>query len=302
MGGSPRIDHGTTELKRLARSGAQNCLLLALALDLLPAAPHSGGAKERPLDVSGKCAIVTGSASGVGRATALALARRGARVVVNYSRSEADARESVAEIERLGAQALLVQADVSRDDEVRAMVREAMAAFGPVQALVNNAATTAFVNFADLEGMTEELWDRILAVNLKGPFFCARAVAPGMKQAGEGAIVNVSSIAGVRAIGSSIAYAASKAGLINMTVALARVLAPEVRVNGVAPGFIDSRWLREGLGQLYEPMRQRTAEQTPLGRVSTPEDIAQVIISLIEGADFVTGQTIVVDGGNAIRA
>lgn len=194
------------------------------------------------MDVSGKCAIVTGSATGVGRATALALAKRGARVVVNYSRSEDEARETVEEIERLGAQALLVRADVSRDDEVRAMVRQGRDAFGPVQILVNNAATTAFVNFADLEGMTEELWDRILAVNLKGPFFCARAVAPQMKEAGEGAIVNVASVAGLRAIGSSIAYAASKAGLINLTVALARVLAPEVRVNGVAPGFIDSRW------------------------------------------------------------
>jgi len=254
------------------------------------------------VDVSGKCAIVTGSATGVGRATALALARRGARVVVNYSRSEAEARETVADIQRLGAQALLVRADVSRDDEVRAMARQAADAFGPMQVLVNNAATTAFVNFADLEGMTEDLWDRILAVNLKGPFFCSRAVAPAMKEAGEGAIVNVASIAGVRAIGSSIAYAASKAGLINLTVALARVLAPEVRVNCVAPGFIDSRWLRAGLGEFYEPLRQRTAEQTPLGRVATPEDIAQVVMNLVEGADFVTGQTIVVDGGNAIRA
>lgn len=254
------------------------------------------------MNVSGKCAIVTGSATGVGRATALALARQGARVVVNYSRSGDEAQETVAEIERLGAQALLVRADVSRDDEARAMARQAADAFGPVQVLVNNAATTAFVNFADLEGMTEELWDRILAVNLKGPFFCSRAVAPAMKEAGEGAIVNVASIAGVRAIGSSIAYAASKAGLINLTVALARVLAPEVRVNCVAPGFIDSRWLRAGLGDLYEPLRQRTAEQTPLGRVATPEDIAQVVLNLIERADFVTGQTIVVDGGNAIRA
>ena len=253
------------------------------------------------MDVTGKCTIVTGSATGVGRATAIELARRGARVVVNYSRSEADARETVAEIERLGAQALLVCADVSLDVEVRAMVRQANDAFGPVQVLVNNAATTAFVNFADLEGMKEELWDRILAVNLKGPFFCSRAVAPGMKAAGAGAIVNVASIAGVRAVGSSIAYAASKAGLINMTIALARVLAPEVRVNCVAPGFIESRWLREGLGDLYEPLRNRRVEQTPLGRISTPADIAQVILGLIESADFVTGETIVVDGGSAIQ-
>ncbi len=253
------------------------------------------------MELSGKSAIVTGSAVGVGRATALELARRGANVVVNYSRSEQEARETVAEVERLGARALLVRADVSQDREVRELVERTVDAFGSLHVLVNNAATTAFVNFADLEGLTEEQWDRILAVNLKGPFFCSRAAAGPMKEAGQGAIVNIASIAGVRAVGSSIAYAASKAGLINLTVALARVLAPEVRVNCVAPGFIDTRWLREGLGSFFERVKERTAEQSPLGRVSTPEDVAQVVLSLIEGADFVTGQTIVVDGGNSIR-
>ena len=254
------------------------------------------------MELSGKCAIVTGSAVGVGRATALELAKRGANVVVNYSRSEEEARDTVAQVEALGAKALLVRADVSNDAEVRAMIAAAVDAFGGVNVLVNNAGTTAFVNFADLEGMTEELWDRILAVNLKGPFFCARAAAEAMKSSGEGAIVNIASIAGVKAIGSSIAYAASKAALINLTVALARVLAPEVRGDCVAPGFIDTRWLRQGLGDFYEPAKQRTAEQTPLGRVATPEDVAQITLSLIEGADFVTGQMIVVDGGSSIAS
>ncbi|MCH8900690.1 MAG: glucose 1-dehydrogenase [Chloroflexi bacterium] len=252
------------------------------------------------MQLSGKNAIVTGSAVGVGRATALELAKRGANVVVNYSRSEDEAKETVAEVERLGAKALLVRADVSRDSEVRAMVERAVDAFGSIHVLVNNAGTTAFVNFADLEGMTEDHWDRILAVNLKGPFFCSRAAAGPLKETGEGAIVNIASVAGTRAIGSSIAYAASKAGLINLTVALARVLAPEVRVNCVAPGFIDTRWLRQGLGDAFDPVKQMTAAQTPLGRVSTAEDIAQVVLSLIEGADFVTGQTITVDGGSGI--
>ncbi len=252
------------------------------------------------MQLAGKTAIVTGSAVGVGRATALELAKRGVNVVVNYSRSEAEAKETVAEVERLGAKALLVRADVSNDEEVRAMVKQTIDAFGSLHVLVNNAGTTAFVNFADLEGLSEEQWDRILAVNLKGPFFCARAASAPMKAAGEGAIVNISSIAGVRAVGSSIAYAASKAGLINLTVALARVFAPEVRVNCVAPGFIDTRWLREGLGGAFEPVKDATAAQTPLGRVSTPEDIAQVVLSFIEAADFVTGQTVVVDGGSSI--
>ncbi len=253
------------------------------------------------MELKGKSAIVTGSAVGVGRATALALARRGANVVVNYSRSEAEAKETAAEVERLGARALLVRADVSRDAEVRSMVARAVEAFGTLDVLVNNAATTVFVSFAELEQLTEEHWDRLLAVNLKGPFFCARAAAPHLKASGAGAIVNVASVAGIRAVGSSIAYAASKAGLVNLTVALARVLAPEVRVNCVAPGFIDTRWLRDGLGPLFEPLRQATAQQTPLGRVSMAEDIAQVILGLIESADFVTGQTVVVDGGNSIR-
>lgn len=254
------------------------------------------------MELAGKTAIVTGAAVGVGRATALALARRGANVVVNYSRSEREARETADEVERLGARALLVQADVSRDTAVRSMVEQTLQTFSGVHILVNNAATTAFVPFPDLEGLREEHWDRILAVNLKGPFFCTRAVAEPMKAAGEGVVVNVASIAGVRAVGSSIAYAASKAGLINMTVALARVLAPQIRVNAVAPGFIDTRWLRQGLGAAFEQARELTAGQTPLRRVATPEDVAQVILSLITDADFVTGQTVVVDGGNSIRA
>ena len=252
------------------------------------------------MDLKGKTAIVTGSAVGVGRETAVQLAKRGANVVINYSRSEDEAQEALGLVEQLGVKAILVKADVSNDSEVRQMVSRTVDELGSVDVLVNNAATTHFVNFADLEGMKEEMWDRILAVNLKGPFFCSRAAAPAMKDAGQGAIVNIASIAGVKAVGSSIAYAASKAGLINLTIALARVLAPEIRVNCVAPGFIDTRWLRQGLGDFYEPAKKRTSEQTPLGRVSTPEDVAQVVLSFIEGADFVTAQTTIVDGGSSI--
>jgi len=254
------------------------------------------------MQLSETTAIVTGSAVGVGRATALELAKRGANVVVNYSRSEDDAKGTAAEVERLGARALLIRADVSNDAEVRSMIEQTCATFGSVHVLVNNAATTAFVPFHDLEGLAGEDWDRILAVNLKGPFFCSRAVAGPMRDAGGGAIVNVASVAGIRAVGSSIAYAASKAGLINMTIALARVLAPEIRVNCVAPGFIDTRWLKQGLGEGYEGAKRFQSDQTPLKRVASPEDISQIILGLIESADFVTGQTITVDGGNTIRS
>jgi 3-oxoacyl-[acyl-carrier protein] reductase len=253
------------------------------------------------MDVQGKTAIVTGSAVGVGRATALDLARRGANVVINYSRSEDDAREAVRLVEAEGAKALLVRADVSDDAQARSLVKQAVDAFGALHILVNNAATTHFVGFPDLEGLKAEYWDDILNVNVKGAFFCARAAAPAMKAAGQGAIVNVASVAGVYAVGSSIAYAASKAALINMTIALARVLGPEVRVNAVAPGFIETRWLLNGLGEkTYELARAHQAQRAPLKAVCKPEDVSQLILSLIEGADLVTGQTVVIDGGVGI--
>jgi 3-oxoacyl-[acyl-carrier protein] reductase len=191
-----------------------------------------------------------------------------------------------------------VKADVSKDEQVRDMVRQAVARFGGLHVLVNNAATTHFVAFQDLEGMKEEYWDDIYAVNVKGTFFCARAAASEIKKSGGGAIVNVSSVAGVRSIGSSIAYAASKAAVINMTMGLARVLGPEIRVNCVAPGFIDTRWLRAGLGdQIFEAARKNESGRAPLRDVCTPETVSQLILSLIEGADMVTGQTVVIDGG-----
>ena len=254
------------------------------------------------MDLTGKTAIVTGSAVGVGRATALELARRGAGVVVNYTRSEAEAQQTMANIEAMGAKALLVRADVSRDDQVRDMVRQALDRFGSVDVLVNNAGITHFVDYRDLEGLSEDMWDRILAVNVKGVFFCSRAVVPHMKQRGSGCIVNIASVAGITGVGSSIAYCASKAAVINMTAALARTVAPEVRVNCVAPGFVDTRWhsARPEI-QDYEALKGHVAKGTPLARVCAPEDIAQAVLSLIEGADFVTGQTLVVDGGTLLR-
>jgi 3-oxoacyl-[acyl-carrier protein] reductase len=258
--------------------------------------------RRNHVDISGKAAIVTGSAVGVGRATALELARRGANVVINYSHSEAEAQQTAADVEALGAQALVVRADVSQDDQVRDMVRRALDRFGSVDVLVNNAAITYFVDFRDLEGLTEDIWDRILAVNVKGVFFCSRAVVPHMKQQGSGCIVNISSIAGIQGIGSSIAYCASKAAVINLTMTLARTFAPEVRVNCVAPGFIDTRWhSARPEAANYEALKEHVAQGTPLARVCTAGDIAQAVLSLIEGADFVTGQTLVVDGGGLMR-
>lgn len=249
------------------------------------------------MQLEGKAALVTGSASGVGRETALLLAKGGCDVIVNYSRSRAEAEATAQEVEALGVRALLVKADVAHDSECRALVAAALAAFGRLDVLVNNAGTTTFIEHADLDAVGDDDWERILAVNLKGPFQCVRAARKALAEHGNGVVVNVSSVAGLRAIGSSIPYCASKAALNNLTVALARALAPNIRVNAVAPGFITGRWLEQGLGERYEVIKKANERRTPLGRVCDPIDVAQAILSLITGSRLVTGQVLPVEGG-----
>ncbi len=201
-------------------------------------------------------AIVTGSSRGVGAATAKLLAKEGFNVVVNFSKSEEEAQKIAAACEALGAETLLCQADVAQDADCRRMVEEAVKKWGRVDALVNNAGTTKFCAADNLEGLTKEDFLNIYGVNLVGPYQMIRAVAPHMKEQGKGAVVNVASIAGVMAIGSSVAYIASKAALIAVTKALARALGPEIRINAVCPGFIQGEWLRDGMGQeLYEAVK-----------------------------------------------
>ena len=252
------------------------------------------------MNVQGKAAIITGGGTGVGRAAALGLARLGCSVLVNYSRSRQDAEATAVEIEKLGVRALAFEADVSDDAACRKMVDAALAAFGRLDVLVNSAGTTRFIPHTALDLVTDDDWERIFAVNVKGPFQCIRAARAPMVAAGGGAVVNVSSIAGISATGSSIPYAASKAALINMTVSLARALAPTIRVNSVAPGFIAGRWLEQGLGSQYEAVKAKVAQGTPTGRVCTPEDVGQTIVGLITGSDQITGQTLVCDGGMLI--
>lgn len=249
------------------------------------------------MKLSGKAAIVTGSATGIGRSTALALAQRGCRVVVNYTRSQAEAEATVRDAQAAGARALLARCDVSDDRAVRAMVAACEREFGRLDVLVNAAGTTHFGPPEDLEGMTQEIWDRIFAVNVRGVFSVTRAAAPLLKRSGEGAIVNLASVAGLKPAAQAIPYAASKAAVVNMTVSFARILAPEVRVNAVAPGWMEGRWMQAGLGDDYDRLMARRAQRTPLRRVARPEDVAQAILSLIEQNDFVTGQVLVVDGG-----
>jgi len=245
-------------------------------------------------------AIVTGGGTGVGRATSLALARLGYNVVVNYSRSREEAEATAAEITALGAQAFAFQADVADDTACRGMVAFAIQSLGSVDVLVNCAGTTDFIPFHDLDAVTDESWERLYKVNVVGAFHCARAVRDSMLAAGGGVIINVSSVAAQLGQGSSIPYCCTKAALDNLTVSLARTLAPQIRVNGIAPGFIDGRWTRAGLGSRYDDIKLAYEKSLPLGRVCQPEDIADGIVSLITGSRLVTGQTLTVDAGMMI--
>ena len=247
-----------------------------------------------------KVAIVTGGGTGVGRATSLGLARLGYHVMINYSRSRDEAEQTVAEIEKLGQQGLAVLADVADDAACRRLVADTVAAWGRVDVLVNCAGTTEFIPFDDLDRVTDEVWDRLYKVNVVGAFHCARAVREPMQSAGGGMIVNVSSVAAQLGQGSSIPYCCTKAALDNLTVSLARTLAPQIRVNGVAPGFIAGRWTEAGLGANYDRIKQSYEKSLPLGRVCDPEDVAACILSLISGSLLVTGQTLTVDSGMMI--
>jgi 3-oxoacyl-[acyl-carrier protein] reductase len=249
------------------------------------------------MNIDGKVAVVTGASRGVGKATAIALASQGCSVLVNYSRSADEAEQVASEVRSLGVKSLAFAADVSDDDACRKMAEAAASELGRIDILVNNAGTTRFIPHSDLEAVTADVWRRIMEVNVQGPFQCTRAVSPWLKASGSGEVVNVSSVAGIKSPGSSIPYGASKAALINMTINLARVLGPEVRVNAVAPGFIETQWLRDGLGERYDSVKDAVSGKSPLQRVSRPEDVAAAIVGLITGSDLVTGQTLVVDGG-----
>jgi 3-oxoacyl-[acyl-carrier protein] reductase len=246
------------------------------------------------MTASRKVALVTGAATGIGRAVALRFAARGLAVAVNWSRSEADARQTVALVEKLGVPALLCRANVADDGAVRQMVAACREELGGLDVLVNNAGTTRFIDHADLEALTDEVWDEIVGVNVKGTFHCCRAAAPLLLERG-GAIVNITSVAGLQGNGSSIPYAASKAALNTMTKSLARSLAPKVRVNAVAPGPVKTRWLRG-----HEDMVDRYLTLTPLGRAAEPDDIADAVVFLALDQTLMTGQVIVVDGGRTM--
>ena len=246
------------------------------------------------MHLTNKVALVTGGGTGIGRATCIELAKRGAAVAVNYSRSKEEADETVRMIMNKGGCAMAIQADVVQDQEVREMVNTVARQFGTIDLLVNNASITRHIPLSDLEAATEEVWDELYAVNVKGMFFCARAAAPFMKANKRGAIVNVGSIAGLTGSGSSLPYAVSKAAVHGLTKSLARALAPDIRVSCVAPGAVATRWWAG-----REEQMERLSTNLLLQRISTPEDIAQTICSTLE-QDSMTGQIITVDCGQTM--
>ncbi|HKP57532.1 MAG TPA: SDR family oxidoreductase [Polyangiales bacterium] len=252
------------------------------------------------MQLKGKAAIVTGSGTGVGRATALKLAAKGCAVLINYSKSKDAAERVCDEVKALGVPTRAFQANVADDNDCKAMVAAALETFGRLDVLVNNAGTTRFINHNDLDAVMPEDWDNIMSVNLRGPFQCIRAARQALQAHGQGCVVNVSSIAGLRAIGSSVPYCASKAALNNLTLSMARVLAPSVRVNAVAPAFIAGEWLKEGLGEGYEKTKSYWESKAVLRKVCEPGDVADAILSLIEGSELVTGQIIPIEGGQML--
>ena len=243
-----------------------------------------------------KVVLVTGGGTGIGKSAAVRCARKGAKVAVNYAHSRQEAESTVSELRELGTAASAYCADVGHDSEVREMFARIEAELGLVDYLVSNAGVTRFVPYDDLEALTDEVWDSILAVNLKGTFHCARAAALHMRKSGHGgAMVIVSSTAAVSGHGSSIAYAASKGALITLTKSLALAFAPGIRVNGVAPSVVETRWTAG-----WDEFKRKSLSETPLARIATPDDVSEVIVSLLDSASFLTGQTIVVDGGRYI--
>jgi 3-oxoacyl-[acyl-carrier protein] reductase len=242
-------------------------------------------------------ALVTGAATGIGRSAAIALAKNGYNVVINYSKSEDAAKITARDAEAAGAKTRLHRCDVSEDADVRAMLLATEEEFGRLDVLINNAGTTVDVEPKNLDEMTVDAWNRVFAVNVLGLFLVTRAAVQLLKKSSNGCIVNTCSIAGLRPSAQPLPYAASKAAVANLTKTLANALAPQIRVNAIAPGWIEGEWMKRTLAENYEGLMARRAKYTPLRRCCTEDDVADSMLSLILHNRFVTGEIIIVDGG-----
>ena len=247
--------------------------------------------KEVRVQAGGKIALVTGAAKRVGKAIALALADRGAHVVITYNTSAAEALVTLREIEARGVQGMALKGNITRRGDVDSMVRQVIERFGRIDILVNNASNYYKTPF---ETLTEEQWDDLVGTNLKGTFLVSKRVGDAMLKTGVGKIINLADWAGFRPYKDYLPYCVAKAGVIALTMALAKTLAPHIQVNAVAPGPV---LLPEGFS---ERLREAIVQATPLKRIGTPDDVAQTVVFLVEGSDFITGAIIPVDGGRLI--
>lgn len=243
-------------------------------------------------------ALVTGAATGIGRSAVVALARAGYDVAINYSQSEAAAKETAAQAEAAGAATLLLRCDVSDETGVNAMLAAVKEKFGRLDVLINNAGTTTGMKPKDLDSISGDEWDRVFAVNVKSVFLVTRAAVP-MLRAAKGCVVNTASIVGLRPGPQPLPYAASKAAVVNLTKTLAYNLGPDIRVNAVAPGWMEGGWMERMLKDKYRDLMDRRAKLTPLKRCVTADDVAETMMTLIQANRFVTGEVIVIDGGFA---
>ncbi|AYV66298.1 KR domain-containing protein [Niallia circulans] len=246
------------------------------------------------MELMNKVVIITGAGTGVGRATAVKLASEGAKVVINYNQSEKEAHKVVNEIKQNGGIAIAYKANVANEKEVKELVSQTVQTFGSIDGLVNNASITAQIAMDNLDALTDEIWDSLFSVNVKGMFHCIKAVVPFMKKQHSGVIVNMGSVAGMTGIGSSIPYAATKSAIHTMTRSLAIALAPSIRVNSISPGAVETRWWAGNEEKMYQ-----LAGKLPLQRISTPEDIAEAIVfQLIQKS--ITGQVFTIDNGQTL--
>lgn len=254
------------------------------------------------MEMNKAVAIITGSSSGIGAAIARRFAQEGCHIVINYSRNDEGARKVAADCEAFGVQTLVQQADVANDGDCRDLVSATLDKFGKLNVLINNAGTTRFCDHKNLAGLDKQDFLDIYAVNTVGAYQMVRAAEEALRQQEIAHVINMASIAAITGVGSSIAYAASKGALVTMTMSLARVLGPQVRVNAICPGFVQGEWLAEGMGEEnYQRVLNGMQKISPLGDTATPERIAEAALGIVRGMDWTTGETILVDGGTHLH-
>lgn len=247
--------------------------------------------------LNNKIILITGGATGIGRAIAFEFARKNAFIVINYHQSELEASYTIRKINKWGGKAIKIQADITNSDEVKMIFKTIDKRFGHLDVLVNSAGWTKFIDYKDINTITEQIYDRIMNVNLKGVFLCSKEAIKLMQKVKGALIINIASTSAFDGIGSNMAYCASKAAVVSLTRSFALAFGPNIRVNAIAPSFTDTRFIAHAPKRLLD----KEKKLTPLGRIAHPRDIAKVAVSLYEDMQFVNGQTIIVNGGRSLR-